>query len=942
MFRFVLRKILNKKWMLLSLLIGNILLVGVAVANPMYSKAILQRTLIRQLGDYFVENNINPGSVMVKNNYYSNNTGKSMNNIKHAEELLAQMIGELNIPSLATVTSYKLNEKAIPDVQIEGEKEEHMIKLFCSSEIEDHINITYGEMYNAEIKDRVIEAIVNERTFVENNLVIGSEFELLGLTEKQEEPYRLKIVGIFESLDEQEPYWETAPSYWSDTYVIDKGLFEKVVIGSEKKLYFSVAWYGVLDYQQMKAKEADRVLEITQRYQEAFKKKNINGFWPYYREILENFVLQAKKLNTTIRVLQIPIFVLLAAFIFMVSRQMLDMEQNEIAVFKSRGASRAQIVKLYILQSLLIALVGIVAGIPLGALICKILGSSNAFLEFVKRTALVVTLDTNVWIFALVVAVFAMGTMVFPVIKATNITIVRSKREKNRKKKRPFWQTIYLDVILLGISCYGLYQFYGQEDYLAQQVLDGASLDPVLYLSSSLFMLGSGLLILRVLPWLIWLVFSLGKRWWSPSAYVSFLKVMRSGQNHGFIVVFLVLTVSMGIFSTRTARTINANNEERINYNVGTDIVLQEQWADNSSAADEDIMGSSIGTEDITYIEPDFGKYTELEGVEKATKVLVEENGSVSLEKGRLNGVQIMGIHTKEFGEVAWFKESLLSVHWYELLNAMSANVGNILVSGNFRDLYGYKVGDVLSYNNKNGDSVRGVISGFVDYWPTYAPYTRTKGMDGIYKQSDHFLIVANLAQLQSAWGITPYQVWIKVKDSTQFIYDYANESGTQFIMFKDRAAELVTQKNDPVFQGTNGILTIGFIIVLLLCAVGFLIYWILSIQSRTLQFGIFRAMGMSGREVLGMLVNEQIFISGTSICGGVLVGHLAAKWFVPLIQIAYSSADRVLPLEIISNSQDYFRLGAMIGLMICVCMIVLGILISRIKITQALKLGED
>ena len=148
--------------------------------------------------------------------------------------------------------------------------------------------------------------------------------------------------------------------------------------------------------------------------------------------------------------------------------------------------------------------------------------------------------------------------------------------------------------------------------------------------------------------------------------------------------------------------------------------------------------------------------------------------------------------------------------------------------------------------------------------------------------------------------------------------------------------------KNEPVFQGTNGILTIGFIIVLLLCAAGFLIYWILSIQSRTLQFGIFRAMGMSGREVLGMLAIEQLFISGTSICGGVLTGRIASKLFVPLIQIAYSSADRVLPLEIISENSDFVRLGLVIGLMIVLCMAVLGVLISKIKITQALKLGED
>ena len=90
------------------------------------------------------------------------------------------------------------------------------------------------------------------------------------------------------------------------------------------------------------------------------------------------------------------------------------------------------------------------------------------------------------------------------------------------------------------------------------------------------------------------------------------------------------------------------------------------------------------------------------------------------------------------------------------------------------------------------------------------------------------------------------------------------------------------------------------------------------------------------------MLVVEQIFISGTSIAGGVLVGQLVSKLFVPLIQIAYSTAERSIPLEIIDTASDYMRLGVVIGLMVVVCMIVLGVLISKIKITQALKLGED
>ena len=201
---------------------------------------------------------------------------------------------------------------------------------------------------------------------------------------------------------------------------------------------------------------------------------------------------------------------------------------------------------------------------------------------------------------------------------------------------------------------------------------------------------------------------------------------------------------------------------------------------------------------------------------------------------------------------------------------------------------------------------------------------------------------MANLDQLQKVWGVTPYQVWIDAEDSTQFIYDFAREEEVTFLSVKDASAQIIEMKNDPVFQGTNGILTVGFVVVLLLCCVGFLIYWILSIRSRSLQFGIYRAMGMSMREILSILVCEQIFISGTAIATGAGVGFLPSALYMPLIQMAFASYDTVLPLQIVSYQSDIVRLFAVVGTMILVCMVILGWLISRMKITQALKLGED
>ena len=60
------------------------------------------------------------------------------------------------------------------------------------------------------------------------------------------------------------------------------------------------------------------------------------------------------------------------------------------------------------------------------------------------------------------------------------------------------------------------------------------------------------------------------------------------------------------------------------------------------------------------------------------------------------------------------------------------------------------------------------------------------------------------------------------------------------------------------------------------------------------------------------------------------------------MIQMAYASSDQSLPLEIVQQASDAVRLTVVIGGMIVLCMVVLGMLISRIRIAQALKLGED
>ena len=938
MLRFVLQKIKNKKWMMISLLLGNLLMVSIASAAPMYSQAAMQRALTQNLGNYLVQNNQNPGTIILKGEYQGSakNAKEVYQNLKQGEQLFDELNTELEVPQQYRITQYyKDSVLAKPEISIDGEKDTKNIKIAAFSDLENHIEIVNGEMFAKEPDGNTIDVIVNERTFVYHKLVIGQVMELTRVTDNAGNPYRLRVVGVFRSNQQQDPYWVSSPSIWYTTYLMDDGIFQKLFVDSERlDTSFKAEWYSVLDYTQMRGDQVERYLAVLGRYQEAIEQLDMESS-NYFQSTLEKFVPEYQKLNTTIIVLLLPIFVLLAAFIFMVSRQMLEMEQNEIAIYKSRGSNKKQILQIYLLQSLCITVVSLVVGVPMGMLICNLLGASNSFLEFVSRTSLQVEMGINVWLVAGLAAMFSIGTMVIPAFRYASVNIVDHKRQKNRKNKQPWWQLFFMDFVLLGVAVYGLYQYNQQKDYLAQRVLEGASLDPLLYICSSLFMIGSALLILRLFPLLMRFVFWAGKKFWSPAMYTSFLRVIRTKSNQGFLMVFLMLTVAMGIFNAQAARTINVNAQERIQYATGADLVIEEAWAEYNPA--------DLGLEgEITYIEPDFGKYLVMDEIETVTKVLVNEKTMVSVDGGRLENVMLMGIHTKEFGQAAWFKDALYSKHQFNYLNDMSQNAQAILVSSNFRDIYGYKLGDALYYSDGEHESIRGTIYGFVDYWPSYAPVTLTKNEEGTYEEKNNFLVVANLSLLQSQWGVQQYQVWIDVKGSTQFIYDFLEETGINCKVFEDSAAQIISVKNDPVFQGTNGILTIGFICILMLCSIGFLIYWILSIQSRTLQFGIFRAMGMSMREIFTMLVNEQVFITGVSLGAGILVGILTAKLFIPLIQIAYSAADQVIPLEIISESSDYVRLFAVIGAVILICMMILGALISKIKIAQALKLGED
>ena len=63
---------------------------------------------------------------------------------------------------------------------------------------------------------------------------------------------------------------------------------------------------------------------------------------------------------------------------------------------------------------------------------------------------------------------------------------------------------------------------------------------------------------------------------------------------------------------------------------------------------------------------------------------------------------------------------------------------------------------------------------------------------------------------------------------------------------------------------------------------------------------------------------------------------------FVPLFQLVYSSVDQPIPFRVISEAADSVKVYVILGVLLLLCFAVLTRLILRIRIDQAVKLGED
>lgn len=841
MFGFVINKLKNRKWLNLCLLMGVALFIALFVCHPMFEKGAGNQILDRLFTDHATQQNEFPARMSREGTYAVADYPDSqsvLDKLSGYEKKWTEYVDINKVSSQQLITL----SGGRADTEFGGPNNYFTIGYLPGLS-------EYADVVKSQTDTATFECSISEKTMDHYGLVAGEKIYLHVPDGSGKKEISFVISQICREKDINDPYWAKTLSDMGDVIFVSQDVFDEMMqYYSEDNISYSD--FLMLDYRQINTENASLYDGYMEQFKDADKLYNDN-----IRDTLERFFTQQKTIKLMLWALELPCLVLLILFIRMISAQILSLEENDILVLRSRGATKLHVFILYLQHSGIIAFAGCVLGIVLGYIMCRAAASTDGFLRFTAKD---------------------IGTYRF------------------------VWQML-------------------------------------------VYAVAAALLCVRLTGLIILLVDRLFKKRFSPAMYASFLQLKRTRYNQGFLAVFLIMTVAGGIFDANMARTMNSNMEKRIVYNVGCDAIYNEAFRLR-------IQYNKDGSVNWMYDEPDFGKYESLknEGIcDGVTRVLEDERVDISAGSGSVSDAYLMAINTKEFGETAKLQsdqnDDINDAHWFNYLNELAKEPDGVIISSNLAKAMGLKVGDSLNYSRYVPEAVdddqiyaseNAKVCAIVKGFPGYERYTYETDVEGNVTEQEKYLIVANYATVVEKFGMTPYSVWMNLSKGKTVDDIYKNLTSAQQLIDEN--------KNSATVQITNGMFTLSFILSLIVCSVGFLLYWVMTLKQRELQFGIYRAMGMRMREVKAMLLNEQIFLSFLPLLAGAGIGITATAMFVRLISIIYLPQKHNIGVNVYIYQSDMLELAGVLFVAVAVCYVVISRLLKSMKIAQALRLGED
>ena len=816
------------------------------------------------------------------------------------------------------------------------------------SDLEAHIQLVEGEFPADQWARRaspVCEVLVSRKTADLLGLQVGELYTLFA-TGQVGAQIPVRIAGVWQAGDPSDPFWFYQPDAFDEMLLTSESAFVDQVVPALEAPVATAVWYQIYDGSRVRPATVNGLLENV-AVVEARVTVLLNNTTLDVSPVpaLQSYGKSASLLTLVLTIFSLPVIGLVAYFISLIAGMVVRRGQSEIAIMRSRGISRRKIVNLYLLEGLLLGGLGLAGGLLLGRWMAQLMSRTHTFLDPAILTRLTGGRADGHRLYAHLSGLRPGGRRPDAGCPTDpGPARLPTLHRHPALGAGPVAAGPGVAALLSGSLSVGAALLRLVPTGQAGHDHPGFGQQRSLFQSAALSGAGAFLFLARL-------------------AFPAFLPAADEAPGQAGSLAarhdapaHAAPTGPLHHAIRRAAAAAHPDGQPGHLYRldgghpgqppVGPGVLPGRRRPEPGRAGrkhrgDGDGHPAGPGDDDRA----NFGRTSHsgsfcpsastsmCAGVKAAARV--GDYSATANIGGRQQAGQILGIDRVDFPGVAFFRPDFAyNESLGELMNRLAVASDGILVSSSFLTQQGLTVGDPLRLTvGAAGDyaEVSFTIVGSLGLFPT------------LYPQDGPFF-VANLDHIHNALGGTyPYDVWLATDASadSDTIVEGVRDLGLVVVTARDARETIAAEQTRPERQGLFGLLSVGFIAAAVLTVIGFLVYAVVSFQRRFIELGMLRAIGLSTRQMAAYLAGELAVLILTGVTLGAGLGVWASTLFIPYFQVGSDKTALVPPFVVQVAWQQLGVILVIFGAMFVVAVAVLAVLLTRMRVFEAVKLGE-
>jgi putative ABC transport system permease protein len=950
-------KRLLAQWRLATLTaLGLTVATAMAISVPLYADAVYGRTLSRTMLDTSQTGEVYPPYAFLFRKLANGGQPARWENIQAVDAYMNGPVKtDLGLPKKLGVRFVRTENLWLfpantASSYLTPRNQLGIFSVGAASDLENHVKIVEGHFPAAAPKadGTPLEVLFSKDEATKLGLHVGEYYTLYhyqlgpGNTPVQ---IPLRVAGIWEPMDAQEDYWFYKPWALGEVTFVPEATFTGQILPLLQNPVSVAVWYLVMDGSGVRSGDAGalarRTDAVTQKATALLPGLTIT-LSPV--EALRKYEKAASLLTILLYAFSVPIIALLLAFITLVIGLRVSQQRSEIAVLRSRGGTTAQVMGIAALEALVLNALALALGWPLSEVFAGLIARTQSFLNFSNTTDVQVVMSPSALRFGVGMAALSFLIQMIPTLGAARHTIITYKQERARSLRPPWWQRAWLDLLLLIPTGYGVYLLRKQGAVAlvpaAAAAGDQAAThdpfqNPLLFLIPALGVFALTLLVLRLMPLVMRAVAWVSSHLRGVGLLLATRQLARIPGVYSAPLLLLVLTLSLSAFTASLAQTLDNHLYDQTYYRIGADMQLEElgQTPDqNIDVNNQNAQPGSAGALSQRWLFLPIAEHLQVPGVHAAAR-FGSYPATALMGDERIAGTYI-GIDRADFARVTFWRRDFAQHSLGALMNALSTAPEAALVSSAFMNDHGLKVGDTVHVEVSsfgNSQQVDLLVADRLDLFPTWYPDSGP-------------LFVGNLDYYFEQFGSeVPTSVLLKTGTDRDYdgIVKGLQDLGLYVVKWDATLDQIAEEQHRPERQGLFGVLSVGFVAAGLLTVLGFLLYSLFSFRRRTIELGTLRAVGLSASQMTSFLAWELIMLILTGLGVGTILGAAASEVFIPYLQVGTGASVSVPPYLVEIAWPAIFRIYTLFGLLFVAALVVLAFALLRMKIYQAIKMGE-